>query len=84
MGVSATPEIFEFHIRPTDSFAVVASDGVWEFLSNEDVARIVAFELRHGTPETAANLLVKESFYKWKEEEDVIDDITCIIIIFSN
>ena len=82
VGVSPVPEIFEFQIKPTDSFIVIASDGIWEFLSNEDVAKIVALELRWGTPETAANVLVKESFFKWRAEEDVIDDITCIIIVF--
>jgi len=82
VGVSPIPEIFEFHIKPTDSFIVIASDGIWEFLSNEDVAKLVANELWKGTPETAANALVKESFFKWREEEDVIDDITCIIIVF--
>ena len=69
-------------MKPDDSFIVIASDGVWEFLSNEDVARLVSNELIKGTPESAANVLVKESFLKWWKEEDVIDDITCIIIIF--
>lgn len=57
------PEIFEFNVKPSDSFAVIASDGVWEFLSCEDVAKIVSVELKQGTPETAANLLVKESYF---------------------
>ena len=37
VGVSPIPEIFEFHIKPTDSFIVIASDGIWEFLSNEKI-----------------------------------------------
>jgi len=69
-------------VKPDDSFIVIASDGVWEFLSNEDVARLVSNELIKGTPESAANVLVKESFLKWWKEEDVIYDITFIIIIF--
>lgn len=62
---------------------MIASDGVWEFLSNSDVAKIVATELEIGTPESAANALVKESFLKWKQEEEVVDDITCVIIILK-
>jgi serine/threonine protein phosphatase PrpC len=41
VGVSAEPEILEFTLSLNDKFIVIASDGVWEFLSNEDVAQIV-------------------------------------------
>ena len=82
MGVLADPEVIEFKLNK-DSFAIIASDGVWEFLSNDQVAIIVAEALKDGSPEHAANTLVRESFLKWKKEEDVIDDITCVIIIFK-
>jgi serine/threonine protein phosphatase PrpC len=38
VGVSAEPETKEFTLSLNDKFIVIASDGVWEFLSNEDVA----------------------------------------------
>ena len=41
VGVSADPEVKEFTLGLNDKFIVIASDGVWEFLSNEDVAGIV-------------------------------------------
>ncbi len=41
VGVSAEPETWEFTLGLHDKFLVIASDGVWEFLSNEDVANIV-------------------------------------------
>jgi serine/threonine protein phosphatase PrpC len=41
VGVSAEAETFEFTLGLNDKFLVIASDGVWEFLSNEDVAQIV-------------------------------------------
>ena len=34
----AEPEIFEFTITKADKMIVIASDGVWEFLSNEEVS----------------------------------------------
>ena len=67
-----------------DKFIVIASDGVWEFLSNEDVAQIVYpfFEKRNA--EGAAEALVRESYLKLKhEEDDIIDDITCVIIFLD-
>mmetsp|Transcript_60560 Transcript_60560/g.126757 ORF Transcript_60560/g.126757 Transcript_60560/m.126757 type:complete len:94 (+) Transcript_60560:901-1182(+) len=41
VGVHATPEIKVHDLTERDKFMVVASDGVWEFLSSEDVVEIV-------------------------------------------
>lgn len=41
VGVTAEPDTLEFTLGLHDKFIVIASDGVWEFLSNEDVAQIV-------------------------------------------
>lgn len=77
-------EILELDMCKDDKLIVIASDGVWEFLSNEDVAGIVwpFFEKRNA--EGAAEALVRESYLKWKhEEDDIIDDITCVIIFLD-
>jgi hypothetical protein len=53
-------------------------------LQNEDVAQIVIpfFEKRNA--EGAAEALVRESYLRWKQEEDdIIDDITCVIIFLD-
>ena len=34
-------EILELDLGKDDKFIVIASDGVWEFLQNEDIALIV-------------------------------------------
>jgi serine/threonine protein phosphatase PrpC len=41
VGVNAVPEIKEFFLQPEDKVMVLASDGVWEFLKNQEVANIV-------------------------------------------
>ncbi len=41
VGVSHEAEVMEFLLNEEDKFIVIASDGVWEFLSNHDVASIV-------------------------------------------
>lgn len=66
VGVSAEPETFEFLLGVNDKFVVIASDGVWEFLSNEDVAQIVLPYFGQNAPEAAANALVKAAYKKWK------------------
>ena len=37
VGVIAEPEIIEMNLTEEDKFIVIASDGVWEFLSNDEV-----------------------------------------------
>jgi serine/threonine protein phosphatase PrpC len=84
-GVSYEPEIDEFTLTSKDKILVLASDGVWEFLSNEVVTDIVTpfFGGKNDAPEDAANALVNASYQSWKDEEDVVDDITCVIIFLD-
>ena len=41
VGVIADPEVSEMNLSEKDKFIVIASDGVWEFLSNDEVVRII-------------------------------------------
>jgi serine/threonine protein phosphatase PrpC len=34
IGVTANPEIIAHNLSAEDKFLVIASDGIWEFLSN--------------------------------------------------
>jgi len=82
VGVVSEPVITEHVInKDRDLFAIFASDGVWEFLSNKEACDLV---WKYGDDmDKAAQELVAESSRKWQEEEDVIDDITCIITILG-
>lgn len=83
VGVNANPELSEFEMNRDDKFIVLASDGVWEFMSNEQVASIIyPFYLKKNA-EGAAECLVREAFKTWRREEDSIDDITCIVIFLD-
>jgi serine/threonine protein phosphatase PrpC len=37
VGVSNVPDVKEYAIQPDDLFIVIASDGIWEFMSNKEV-----------------------------------------------
>jgi len=41
VGVTAIPEFTELELNSNDKFIVLASDGIWEFLKNIEVARII-------------------------------------------
>ena len=83
VGVSVIPEIQEWDLCKDDKFLVIASDGIWEFISNEEVVDIVKNYYVDNDIEGAVNCLYKEASKRWIMEEDIIDDIT-VILVFLN
>jgi serine/threonine protein phosphatase PrpC len=41
IGVSSDPEVTRFDLSSRDKFIVIASDGVFEYLSNQEIGCIV-------------------------------------------
>lgn len=75
-GVSSEPEFTERELDPaTDKFIVVATDGLWEFVSNRETVEMVHTTT---TPTSSVEVLVKEANNRWMAEEQVIDDTTVI------
>ncbi|KAL8171332.1 hypothetical protein V2J09_023136, partial [Rumex salicifolius] len=77
IGVVAVPEVSVVQITPEHPFFVVASDGVFEFLSSQTVVDMVA---KCQDPRDACSLIAGESYKLWLEHENRTDDITLIII----
>ena len=81
-GVISDPEYHITDITPADKIMVLASDGLWEFISNQEVIdMIVSTGMKD--PRRAIDMLVEESNARWMREEQVIDDTT-IIVAFLN
>lgn len=38
VGVVAVPEVTEYSLTPQDEFLLLASDGVWEFIDNQEAS----------------------------------------------
>ena len=70
VGVTAEPEILEFDLSPEDKFIVIGSDGIFEFLSNEDVLKIVVPYWRINDVTGACEVLAKEAKYRWMKVRD--------------
>lgn len=97
VGVTSEPEILEFQLTEEDKIIVLASDGVWEFLSNEAVMNLILPHYHKNQPEAACEKVIKESVNWWKKvyflyyfdisiilkEDEVIDDITIILIFLK-
>jgi len=81
-GTSDEPEITQHTLIPQqDIFIIFASDGIWEFMTNEEVIAIL-YRLRHDSA-LAVNTLVAEAVKRWQRESDqVIDDITVLLVVF--
>ena len=82
LGVIPEPVVREEVIDDDTQFIIVASDGVWEFLSNEDVCNIVLPFYQKEDPEGACRALIKKSTEWWNQEDIVVDDITAIAVFF--
>lgn len=82
VGVIAEPEIHEYEITSDTRFLVIASDGVWEFLSNKQVVDIVSRYYKVNEIQKAADKIIDEATRYWKEEDEIIDDITVVIVFF--
>ncbi|EAR86481.2 protein phosphatase 2C containing protein (macronuclear) [Tetrahymena thermophila SB210] len=82
-GVNCEPEILESEINEDDQFIIVASDGLWEYLSNYDAVKLVQPYYEKGQVDLAAERLVIEASNAWKRESLSRDDITCIVIFFQ-
>lgn len=84
VGTIFEPEILDYQLTPEDQFLVIGSDGIFEFLPNEDVVRIVVPFYKTGDIQGACDQLVKEAKQTWLQEEEVIDDITCVIVFLNS
>lgn len=79
-GVIPTPEVFSHVITDDDKFLILATDGVWEFISNEEAVAIVRDFHQQSLPAIdACRLLIAKAAIQWRREEgDYRDDITAM------
>lgn len=77
IGVIAMPEVKTVQLTPNHLFFVVASDGIFEFLTSQTVVDMAA---SYTNPRDACAAIADESFKLWLELENRTDDITIIIV----
>ena len=74
------PDVHEFEAQADDQVIVLASDGIWEALSNEQVAWIANFHYGSGAAEVAANDIIANAAKSWKKNQRYMDDLTVVVI----
>ncbi|KAL7545138.1 hypothetical protein ACHAWF_008492 [Thalassiosira exigua] len=76
LGVVAQPDCLLYPLPKTDAAFVLGSDGIFDYISNEEVGNIVA---KFDDPADACRELVGKAFNRWCDSEDRTDDITVIV-----
>jgi len=86
IGVFAEPEILCKNLSEDDRFILLASDGIFEFMSSQEVAEIVhQHDLDDASGcQKACDQLVKRSYNLWLQNDTRTDDITVILIRISS
>ena len=81
IGVFARPELVSKELREQDQFVVLASDGVWEFISSQ---RVVDMVMGFHNPLEACRAVIAESYRLWLQYDVRTDDITMILAFFDS
>ena len=84
VGVSEEPEIKEYTFCKEDKFFVVASDGLFEFIPSHDIVNIIKDYYLNRDIVGCCEYLYEISKEKWMKEEEVVDDITMILVFLED
>ncbi|KAG5524319.1 hypothetical protein RHGRI_031104 [Rhododendron griersonianum] len=81
-GIIAIPDVSYHRLTSNDQFLVLATDGVWDVLSNNDVVSIVSTE---GSEEAAARAVVEAAVSVWKQKfpSSKRDDCTAVCLFLQ-
>ena len=66
VGVTAEAEVLEYDLTPQDKFLVIASDGAFEFISNEEMIKIIFPYWKSSNPSGACRAVVNAAEFHWK------------------
>ncbi len=85
VGVSAEPELTDHEVGDLDEFIVMATDGVWDVIDNNQAVEIVSSHVKRAgggdwDAEEAASLIARSARRRWSQLSNMIDDITCLVI----
>ncbi|CRH02340.1 protein phosphatase PPM6, putative [Plasmodium relictum] len=80
IGVTCEPTIKILDKSDEDKFIIVATDGIWEFISSEECVQMVS-KKRKKKVHIAMEEIIKESWKRWAKI-DTVDDMTLVILYF--
>ena len=75
-GLIAVPHIVKYNLKPFDKFLVIASDGVWDELSDQDSINYCKEDF---STQQIASSIVKSAIHKGSK-----DNVSIIVIRFNS
>jgi len=80
LGVIAEPVVTTHQLQPTDRFLLIATDGLWDSLGNEQAVSMTAKYLERNLPQVAIKALTEA--VRREEGGQLVDDTTIILVAF--
>jgi hypothetical protein len=95
LGVIAEPEMMTLKLSANEKIIVLASDGIFDVLSNQQVIDICSIHHGDGNPAVACHAVIEQAHWEWLKNEECLDGndiranyddmtITCIFIFTDN
>ena len=81
-GVISTPQIVEYEINTNTKYLVICSDGIWEFIKNEEVRDLGNVFYAQNKVTDFCIQLVNLAIDLWSRKENIRDDITVVSVFF--
>lgn len=82
-GVTPEADIVVRQLRPWDRILLLASDGIWTYLSNEEALQMAERNYHKRKAADTCEQLYKEAVRRWKLNSSRVDDIT-VVTVFLN
>ena len=84
IGVIPNPQIIEYTLNPKSKYMIICSDGIWEYISNEEAMNIANNYYLQNNPLGLCKDLTRTSTDIWNSEDldGDVDDITVVVVFF--
>jgi serine/threonine protein phosphatase PrpC len=80
IGVKSEPEILQKTLTGMDKFLIIATHGVWEFITPQVAVDIVG---QYSDPLEGAQALMKEAYRLWLSFDEVTADLSAVVVQFN-
>ena len=72
----------EYDLCEDSKYIVICSDGVWEFINNEEVKNMGKTFYLNNDPSGFCHHIINNSVLRWEKNEIIIDDISIVTVFF--
>lgn len=83
IGSCFEPEIKIFPYEKYDKFVIIASDGLWQFVSNEEIIEIVGYYYKLNDCDSSVVKLYEIAYNRWIKNNTYIYDISIIVVFLE-